>query len=478
FFFTSWILRRWGLFTALLALPLGLLLGTAGLFVVPAFWLAAGTELYDGSLNYSLHQTTKEVLYLPIDRSIRYKVKPFIDMVVFRFGKGIAALIGIILLDGLHVPPQGLSLVAIPLVAVWLLAAVQLRRDYVVRIRTILQARAASRQARTPALAEPAPPAARLDGAALFRSLADAPSSGRKLALIHRLVGAEGRWSTDAAALLAELALYETRLEPSAERRREAELLKRTIGDPREPMAARCQAIRRLAACAEQATVDSLFGIAMVEADAVLRQEALCGLVRLRLRGRGLEFLPPPIRRQIVREVANYERIAQVAQVYRRHHGGTTPADDPLLGLFRALLEETVEQVFRLLVLLYRPDDIQLVYEQLAAPDMHLRADAIELLDNLVDPSMRRTIAPLLDEDRFLSALDEVPPAAADPVQTHQLLQDAIWDHNCWLSVTTLCVVGRLRLSAMRPELEKAAQHTTALVSKAAKLALQFSEQP
>ncbi|MBI3330639.1 MAG: MFS transporter, partial [Candidatus Omnitrophica bacterium] len=39
FFFTSWILRRWGIFTALLALPLGLLLGTTGLLVVPAFWL-------------------------------------------------------------------------------------------------------------------------------------------------------------------------------------------------------------------------------------------------------------------------------------------------------------------------------------------------------------------------------------------------------------------------------------------------------
>ncbi|MBI2104866.1 MAG: MFS transporter [Candidatus Omnitrophica bacterium] len=479
FFFTSWVLRRWGIFTALLAMPLGLLLGTAGLLVFPAFWLAAGTELYDGSLNYSLHQTTKEVLYLPIDRSIRYKVKPFIDMVVFRFGKGIAALIGIVLLDGFHMAPQGLSYVAIPLVGAWLLAAVQLRRDYVVRIRTILQARAASRHAAPPAPSSEAPPAVRMAGTILFRSLADAPSSGRKLALVNRLVGASARWSADAAAFLAELAAYETRGEqPAADRLRVAELLRRTISDPREPMAARCQAIRRLAGLPEQATVDYLFGIAMVEADVVLRQEALCGLVRLRLRGGGtLEFLPQPVRRQIAREVANYERIAQVAQVYRRHHGGAVSADDPLLGLFRALMEETVEQVFRLLVLLYRPDDIQLVYEQLSAPDAYLRADAIELLDNLVDPPMRRVIAPILDEDRFLSAL-EGPPPVADPVQTHRLLQDAIWDHNCWLSVTTLCVVGRLRLPAMRPELEKAAHHTTALVSKAAKLALHFSEQP
>src|SRR3989338_4045512 len=156
FFFTSWILRHWGLRVALLALPVGVLAGTMGMLVLPVFWLAAVTELYDASMNYSLQQTSKEVLYLPIDRSIRYKVKPFIDMVVFRFGKGIAAVIGIVLLDWMRAPASTLSLLVLPIVGAWLIVVFPIRREYETTIRTMLQARAAQRASREPATARSA----------------------------------------------------------------------------------------------------------------------------------------------------------------------------------------------------------------------------------------------------------------------------------------------------------------------------------
>lgn len=147
FFFTSWMLRRLGLFVALCMLPLGVWGGIVGLLCAPSLWVTASTELYDGSLNYSLHQTAKEMLYLPIDRSIRDQIKPFIDTVVFRCGKAIAAVIGIIVLERLHASAQSLSYVVLPLLAAGLFVTLWLRRDYVVTIRTTLQARATSRRA-------------------------------------------------------------------------------------------------------------------------------------------------------------------------------------------------------------------------------------------------------------------------------------------------------------------------------------------
>jgi len=214
---TSWILRRWGLPVALLALPVGLLAGTTALVFVPVVWLAAATELYDGSMNYSLQQTTKEVLYLPIDRSIRYKVKPFIDMVVFRFGKGIAAIIGIVLLDVLDVAPVTLSFVCIPLLMAWIVTAIWLRRDYVTTIRTMLQARAASLRPRPGgaatdmteagvAVTEPEP----------FGSLLDGLPSREKLRLMERVLETDASTSTG-RALLENLTAYEARLVSSLE---------------------------------------------------------------------------------------------------------------------------------------------------------------------------------------------------------------------------------------------------------------------
>lgn len=144
FVLTSWVLRRWGLFTALLALPLGLLGGCAGMILAPLFWIAAGVELFDDSMNYSLQQTTKEVLYLPLDRSIRNTVKPCIDTVVFRVGKGLAALLGILILNVWRAPSATLSYVAVSLLVAWIVVAMRLRREHLATVRTVLQARAAA----------------------------------------------------------------------------------------------------------------------------------------------------------------------------------------------------------------------------------------------------------------------------------------------------------------------------------------------
>jgi len=475
FFCTSWVLRRLGLLVALLVLPVTVLTGATGLLFFPMFWLAAGTELFDGSLNYSLQQTTKEVLYLPIDRSIRYKIKPFIDMVVFRFGKGAAAVLGIVLLDVLHVSPYVLSYVTVPLLIAWLVVAVWLHREYISTIRTMLQARAASRPAPAPSRTP-----AELSGETgeTFGSLTDGRPSTRKLELVDRLVAAHGTSSPLAQELVQDLTDYETHAVSPAEFAGDPRWLRAVITDSGNSMATRRQAIRFLARFADSRTVDYLFAIVMLEGDAVLRQEAVRALVKLRLRGAPIEQTPQTIQRLVSSEVGEYQRIVQVEAVYRCHHPGEPIADDPAIGLFQALREESVEQIFRFLMLLYRPEDIHLIYEQLRVPDPHVRTDAIELLDNLVDPSMRTILMPILDEDQFLSLEVASLGGAQEPTAAYRVLQEAIWDHNCWLSVTTLCAVGRLRLAPMRQELEKASRHQVPLISTAAKVALHLSTVP
>jgi len=475
FFFTSWILRRWGLLVTLTALPVGLLLGTTGLFLFPMFWLAAGTELYDAAMNYSLQQTGKEVLYLPIDRSIRYKMKPFIDMVVFRFGKGIAAVIGILLLNVAGLPVRWLCLVTIPLIGCWLWIALQMRAEYTMTIRTVLQARALSNRKAT---ASAAFKDGNGSGEAVngLGALTLGRSPEHKLSLAGRLV--EGNQeSAQARELLAHLSRYEEPLTAASMQDSPLDLqrLKMTIQDRSQKIGVRRQAVRLLGRQVNQDALDYLCGMLIVEEEAALRSEVVRELVKMRLSRRGLPFPAPLIRRQVGREVANYERIVRVGAIYQQHHRGPLAVDDPVLALLRLLMEESVEQIFRLLMLLYRPEDIHLVYEQMRVSDSYLRADAIELLDNLVDPAMRAVIFPILDEDRFLSFLDEHADSHLEPTAAYRLLQEAIWDHNCWLSVTTLCAVGRLRLTTMRQELEKAARHTEPLISTAAKVALLFS---
>ena len=476
FFFTSWVLRRLGLATALLAVPIGLLGASVGLLAVPVFWLAAATELYDGSMSYSLQQTAKEVLYLPIDRSIRYKIKPFIDMVIFRFGKGIAAILGIVLLDRLGLPARVLGYVTIPLIVLWIGLAIQLRYDYVKSIRDILQARAASRRTRElQALAQQrgvSREGERVE--AWLESLSPTHLVQQKLSFAGQLFSHDGLLLEDAKQLMEALAAYEQRTgHPEGERVAWTwDQAKACLQDRHEPMAKRRQAIKYLVQQNGQDAVDCLVGMLLVEQDVMLRRDIIRGLAKLRFRHPRLEFPKKLIKRQIEKEVEVYQRALQIVAIYRRVREGSPKDGDPVMGLLRMIVDEAHQEVFRLLSLLYRPDDIFLVYNQLREPDAYLRADAIELLDNLIDPGLKWAICPVLDEDAFLERLngyaDEPLPDANTMVA---LLRQGLWDHNRWLSLVIMSVIVRLRLEGLRPELERAAGSGDPLLQQAARAA-------
>lgn len=85
--FTSPIQRNLGIFAALLVLPLFNCFGFALSLAVPLPLVIFGLKLFDKSLNYSINRASKELLYVPASRDIKYKAKAVIDMFIFRFSK-------------------------------------------------------------------------------------------------------------------------------------------------------------------------------------------------------------------------------------------------------------------------------------------------------------------------------------------------------------------------------------------------------
>lgn len=138
FFLTSFVLRRFGVGVALLLLPIGLALGSVSILVNPLLWCAALTMLYDGSMNYSLNQSTKEVLYLPVAREIRYRVKPFIDMFAYRIAKAVGSILILFSVKFVHFNERSLSIVSIALIALWIFVVRAMQKDYVNELRSFL----------------------------------------------------------------------------------------------------------------------------------------------------------------------------------------------------------------------------------------------------------------------------------------------------------------------------------------------------
>jgi AAA family ATP:ADP antiporter len=128
---TTWAMQRLGLRAALLFLPLAILVGSSGFLALGTLVFAVVMSVADNGLNYSINQSAKEALYVPVSRSEKYKAKAFIDMFVQRTAKLIA--VGLNLLFAAWIGLGGvrwLSIATLGLLVVWLIIVLQLSRVF------------------------------------------------------------------------------------------------------------------------------------------------------------------------------------------------------------------------------------------------------------------------------------------------------------------------------------------------------------
>jgi len=93
-FLTGNLLKTLKMKLTLLVSPVVLLLGSLGVLLTPfALLPAIIIKGSDESLSFSLNQSVREILYIPVFSDLKFKAKPFIDMFICRFAKVIAAII-------------------------------------------------------------------------------------------------------------------------------------------------------------------------------------------------------------------------------------------------------------------------------------------------------------------------------------------------------------------------------------------------
>jgi AAA family ATP:ADP antiporter len=132
---TSRLMKGLGSGLCLLALPLLLLAGSAGLLVSASLLMAAVIKASDGVLKHSLDRACKEMMYLPVASSIKVHAKSTIDMVVDRLGDGAASVLLLVVVSGLGLGLPATLLLNIGFLAVWLLLAWRARRHYASELR-------------------------------------------------------------------------------------------------------------------------------------------------------------------------------------------------------------------------------------------------------------------------------------------------------------------------------------------------------
>ena len=72
-----------------------------------------------------------------------------------------------------------------------------------------------------------------------------------------------------------------------------------------------------------------------------------------------------------------------------------------LIQLLERRLDGTLERIFRLIGLRYPPDEVMSVYHGIRSSNEHVRTNSVEFLDNLLEPTLKRTLVPIAESAMF-----------------------------------------------------------------------------
>jgi ATP:ADP antiporter, AAA family len=127
----AWLLTALGIRRALFVMPLVVIAGWFGLLLFANLTMVRIEKTSENSLDYSLHNTLRQALFLPTTRAAKYKAKAAIDTFFFRMGDVLAGLgIVFLLVRVLGLGIRSFAVLNLCLGVCWLVLAYRAGRMY------------------------------------------------------------------------------------------------------------------------------------------------------------------------------------------------------------------------------------------------------------------------------------------------------------------------------------------------------------
>lgn len=146
------------------------------------------------------------------------------------------------------------------------------------------------------------------------------------------------------------------------------------------------------------------------------------------------------------------------------------PGWDLMVASVRSSFQRTQAAIFRLLCLSYSPKDILNCRRSFFDTNREIRANAAELMDNLVPRKLWRELLPILFQDEFGS---ETPAHPKAPQSTEQVVVELAAGDDAWVRACALNVIGERRLDEARATAESSVSHADARVCESASRAIE-----
>jgi len=129
-FVASRLLRFGGFGALFLLLPIAALTSYTTMWILPVLWVITAMKVVENATDYSIQNTARHVLWLPMSQEVTFKAKPTIDSLFMRAGDGLAALTVLLGHQVFSAPDRSYFAVNITLTVLWLGLAVWIVRAY------------------------------------------------------------------------------------------------------------------------------------------------------------------------------------------------------------------------------------------------------------------------------------------------------------------------------------------------------------
>jgi len=129
-FVASRLLKYGGFGVILLTMPVVALISYSFMAFIPILAIVKIMKIAENSTDYSINNTARNVLWLPVSAELKYKGKPAIDSLFVRMGDGIAALTVLVGVQILALSTQSFFVLNVGLVFIWIVLAFVVIREH------------------------------------------------------------------------------------------------------------------------------------------------------------------------------------------------------------------------------------------------------------------------------------------------------------------------------------------------------------
>ena len=139
FFVTGRIITNFGIIWGLMFLPVVLVTGNVMLLLSPLLISAVVSKTGDQIFRFTIHNTSNQLLWLPISSSVKERAKPFIDGTMKNSAQAVS---GLLILGMIHFfDIRFLTVPALMVLVIWIAANVKLKRGYVSELQSAIEKR-------------------------------------------------------------------------------------------------------------------------------------------------------------------------------------------------------------------------------------------------------------------------------------------------------------------------------------------------